>query len=266
MYMTNTFQYISDLHLLENNITKDIIHIYIKPTAENLLVAGDIGDPFSTLYQTILIWFSQNFKNTYIIAGNHEYYSGKSINIVNKKIQELCDTLGNVYFINNSIKYLNNICIIGNVLWPDVDLKYTNQLIGNVNIFNKIKNDNKKITPLFIKKLFNQELNWLTTTIDRVSQIDSVKKIIVMTHYPPLMCFRKSKYKYDNLKTAYCNSLNSLLSNINKKVCMWLCGHTHFNYSIYYNNIYIVSNCIGYNDTINKYKNNKCKNNATYVL
>ena len=265
------FQYISDIHLTQNkDIDKHLIHLYIKPSAENLLVAGDIGNPFSIKYQIILKWFSQNFKNTYIIAGNHEYY-GNIIENTNNKIQNLCNELGNIYFLNNSIRYIGDVCILGSVLWSDIDPEYFDIISKKVNIFNKISTDKyNKITPNQIKNMFNKNIKWIIDEVSRISQMENIKKIIIMTHYPPLMCFKKYKKSIsakDPLVSAYCNTLENILLTIDKKVKMWLCGHTHFNTKIYFNNVFVVSNCIGYMDSADYIKNkNKYKKDAVYVL
>lgn len=257
-----SFQYISDIHINQNNICENNIHLYIKPTAENLLIAGDIGNPFLDEYLGVLRWCSDNFKNTYIIAGNHEYYCGQPIKEVDEQINKMCNSLENVYFLNNETKYLVNICIIGTILWSNIDLKYSNEIRRNVNNFKLIKNNNgNNITPFSIKNVYEKNRKWLESEIQRLSQMDN-KKIIILTHYPPMMCFRKSIKKNDKLKTAYCNSLETMINRMNSSVCLWVCGHTHYNNTVTYNNIFIVSNCVGYI----KNNNQIHKNNAVYYI
>jgi len=262
MIDTETFQYISDIHINQNNIVGDNIQTYIEPSADNLLIAGDIGNPFLNNYSEILKWCSDHFKNTYIIPGNHEYYCMISIHKVNLTIQNICEELENVYFLNNSAKYLNDICIIGTILWSDINLTYTNEIKSKVTNFKKIKSNDILITPSFVKNEYNSNLKWLESEIETASQMDNIKKIIILTHYPPLMNFRKHKNNYDKLKTAYCNNLNRMVKNLNEKVCLWVCGHTHYNTYVKYKNILVVSNCVGY------IKNNifNHKTNAIYVV
>ena len=42
---------------------------------EILVLAGDIGDPFSPFYSKFIKLCSSSFGNIVLVAGNHEYYN-----------------------------------------------------------------------------------------------------------------------------------------------------------------------------------------------
>ena len=83
-------RYFSDLHLefiKPNEITKFIKRI---PSCINdiCILAGDIGDPYTRNYDTFMKFVSSNFKKTFMISGNHEYYNKtKNIEEVNKFLE-----------------------------------------------------------------------------------------------------------------------------------------------------------------------------------
>ena len=84
-------RYLSDLHLefiKENKINKFIQNI---PSGldEICILAGDIGNPYSKNYDFFMKFISKNFKKTFVIAGNHEYYNKT------KTIEETNDFLEN---------------------------------------------------------------------------------------------------------------------------------------------------------------------------
>lgn len=42
---------------------------------EICILVGDVGNPYQTNYDIFMKFISKNFKKTFVIAGNHEYYN-----------------------------------------------------------------------------------------------------------------------------------------------------------------------------------------------
>jgi predicted MPP superfamily phosphohydrolase len=72
-------RYLSDLHLefiKENKIDKFIQNIPSgSHTDEICIIAGDIGNPYKSNYNTFMEFLTNNFKKSFVITGNHEYYN-----------------------------------------------------------------------------------------------------------------------------------------------------------------------------------------------
>ena len=77
-------RYFSDLHLefIKPNKIEEFIRKIPSGINEICILAGDIGNPYQTNYNIFMKFISNNFKKTFYITGNHEYYNKK------KKIQE----------------------------------------------------------------------------------------------------------------------------------------------------------------------------------
>ena len=96
-------RYFSDLHLefmkpkqIEQFIKK------IPPGMEDICVlAGDIGNPYQPNYDMFMNFISGNFKKTFIIPGNHEYYNKtKSIQETNDFMKEYFKNFKNIRFLH----------------------------------------------------------------------------------------------------------------------------------------------------------------------
>jgi len=64
---------------------------------------------------------SKNFKESFITAGNHEYYNKtKTMETTNKFLEEYFTKFDNISFLNNNYEYYNNYCFIGTTLWSKI--------------------------------------------------------------------------------------------------------------------------------------------------
>ena len=62
-----------------------------------------------------------NFKKTFVIAGNHEYYNPiKTIDDTNRFLIEYFKQFNNISFLNNNYENYNNYCFIGTTLWSKI--------------------------------------------------------------------------------------------------------------------------------------------------
>ena len=160
--MKQIFQYYSDLHLEHHNsfpIIKKIQTDY----PENLILAGDIGSPFTDNYWNFLKEESKQFDKIFLICGNHEYY-GSTIDQMNKYIsrQLRLSKLSNVYFLNNDVFEIGDIKIIGTTLWSEIPKKYEKDIvqylydvINNImtNVYIDLPEDMKAIMDEMLEKL-----------------------------------------------------------------------------------------------------------------
>mgnify|MGYP001381916685 CR=1 FL=1 len=221
------FQIISDTHI--EFLNEIDINDFIIPEADYLILAGDIGSIYKlTQLKKFLIDLSNLFKYIIYIPGNNEYYNIDTIE--KKSFSQLNDILNNLNISNLKILNRNHIiiddiCIIGCILWSFIKKKLPNDLI--------------KIHDITIQK-YNQmhikDVYYIQNCLNFYK--NSKLKFLVITHYPPIPI--KKQRKNDNLSCFYKNELQHLIKNNN--IHTWVCGHIHYNFDFYMKNTRIIGN------------------------
>jgi predicted phosphohydrolase len=116
-------RYFSDLHLefIKPNKIEQFITQIPPGMDEICILAGDIGNPYQTNYDIFMQFISKNFKKTFVITGNHEYYNKtKTIQETNEFMEEYFQQFDNIRFLNNNYEMYENYCFIGTTLWSHI--------------------------------------------------------------------------------------------------------------------------------------------------
>jgi len=237
-------QYISDIHL---EYLSEIPQIY--PIGDVLVLAGDIGHPFSSIYKNFLIDMNNKFKKVFLITGNHEFYSLVNLHWGvpnwnqndNKTMEEIDDkikliileyNLNNITYLDDSYEDYEGFRFCGTTLWSKIiDQKYLN------NDMTMIKNMNIE----FRNELFNNSYEFINGIIN-----DSNLPIIMITHHLPSYDLINSVYKteeYINYSQCYASNCNQLFKD---PIKIWIFGHTHKVCNKEINEIKFLCNPIGY--------------------
>lgn len=252
-------QFASDLHLehYDSSVIND--HFFaqaIHPNSSSILcLLGDIGNPFEPIYEKFIEWCSRQFWKTLIITGNHEYY-GNNIEDVDLKIDELCKTYQNVYFLNNrTYVYCKQTVFIGTTLWSFIPEQNKEKVTECLNDYRYIFTKNRLLTTDDVNKMHMQNVIFLEEQIKKYK--DYGYKIIVLTHHSPYPQYTSKKiYETQTTNVAF----SSDQSNLFPYVDVWAYGHTHYNrpgnqLHIHPYNTIFVSNQAGYVNNICKYYN-----------
>jgi len=81
---------------------------------EICILAGDVGNPYQINYDSFMKFISKNFKKTFVIAGNHEYYNKtKTIKETNEFMKDYFHKFDNISFLNDSYEHYDNHCLLG---------------------------------------------------------------------------------------------------------------------------------------------------------
>ena len=230
-------RYFSDLHLefIKPHKIKKFIQKIPSGNDEICILAGDIGNPYQENYDIFMNFISKNFKKTFYITGNHEYYNKtKTIQETNEFLEIYFQQFDNISFLNNKYEHYENNCFIGTTLWSKItDPTY------KINDTNSIPNFD------YI------EYNKLNTLSVEFLQ-DALKKnenCIVITHHMPSSSLIDIKYKTLQMEPYhqwfYCN-MDELIETNENKIKYWIYGHTHTPSNVIKNEIQFLCNPIGY--------------------
>lgn len=233
----NLIQVCSDLHLENNNIDKQNFCDIIKPNAEILVLACDIGDPFDKIYKEFIDYCSKLFVNILIIAGNHEYYY-HSIDETNDIIEVICNSYDNVYYLNNKIFKYKDIVFIGTTLWSQISEIFND--LYTLKDYSKINN----FSPYLANEYFNINLQFINESLEKY------KNCIVISHHAPSYKCIPIEYKDDSINMCFASHLDYLFDNPN--LIGWIYGHVHNNYIDYINKKFLYANCYRTNNYNNQ--------------
>jgi predicted phosphodiesterase len=227
-------QYISDIHLEHyNKLPK------IKPIGDILILAGDIGYPFSSIYKDFLIHMNKIFKKVFLITGNHEFYScgkneGKIMEEIDDYIKSIIfdNNLNNISYLDNSYEDYEGIRFCGTTLWTQIT--NTNYLINDFKII-------KDMTIDLRNELFTNSCEFIDDTINK-----STIPIVMITHHIPShklihSIFQTDEYK--NYNQCYASNCETFFK---EPIKIWIYGHTHKESNIEINNIKFLCNPRGY--------------------
>lgn len=236
-----SFQYISDLHLEQRSKL-----VPIPVISKNMILAGDIGDPFDELYKEYLEFCSNEYENTFLVTGNHEYWNTNvnDLSQVDEQIENVVDKLDNVHFLKNGVVETDNVYFIGCTLWSKIN-KPPARLIGDEL---NIKYDGRLITWNELNELHEKDVNWISDTIKQCQD----KHIVVATHHLPTFKLLHCKYKksYLNYHDRYYTNLEHL---IQKPILAWIGGHSHCNMKIDVNGVFLSIAAFGNPNNYEKY-------------
>ena len=233
-------RYFSDLHLefiKPNKINKFLQKI--PPGIDEIcILAGDIGNPFyQSNYDIFMNYISKNFKKTFVIAGNHEYYTiskSKNMEETNLFLHTYFQQFNNISFLDNNYEYYENHCFIGTTLWS----KITNPRYEINDVYS---------IPNFDYIQYNR-LNMLSVDFLDVT-LNNNDNCIVITHHVPSNSLIDSKYKTSKMlpynQWFYCD-LDDLIKKNKDKIKCWIYGHTHTPSNMKINEIPFLCNPIGY--------------------
>ena len=217
-------QFLSDLHLEKPAHAAFVEENPIKVLGDILVMAGDISEigHTSAAIERFWDWCGDNFEQTYIVPGNHEFYCGL----------DLADTLKPFsYMVRSNVNYLNNLCvtidgktaIFFTTLWTHLTYNENeNPLLLDDPDFQNVKFDGRRLTAEAYNEAHDVCLEMLK---DSVAASTAEQKIVV-THHCPINA-EHPRYKGNGLTECFVAPLESYITT--SGIDYWIHGHTHYN-------------------------------------
>jgi len=222
-------QLLSDLHLERRPLTFETI-VDTSTCADVLVLAGDIGDPRSSIYRSFLTWCSTHYKRVVVICGNHEYRALMPLSFSEADVHmtQLVGQVSNnvVYLHSGHNVMIDGVNFIGATLWShipsSVGANYAN--IINNGLQGMLVTPGVPFTVHSMNNLFKQHLRQIESTI-LIGKSKSCKNVVI-THHAPIL---KTMYKVEDYPKnhLYGTDLEQYLKY--DIVHTWIYGHTHWN-------------------------------------
>lgn len=229
---TNIIQVCSDIHLNYGDLTHTDFPNIVSPNAEILVLAGDIGDPYTDIFEQFISYCSSGFVYVLFVAGNHEYYKHKySIKRTNDQIHKIMQKFSNVHYLNNKTFKYKDITFIGSTLWSHIADEAGPAKSYYMNECRYISG----FSPLISNYLFKMNLRFIKDSLN------TCDNCIVITHHAPSMKCIPEKYEGDPLNCCFASELDYLFQHPHIKG--WIYGHTHHNYSYVREHMFLYGNC-----------------------
>ena len=249
-------QYISDLHLEFAENREFLRENPIIPSADYLCIAGDTGyltnrrknHLFEKYADSLFDFCSKNWKQTFVIPGNHEWYGGYPY----LKTPTKYSIFPNVTFLNNKCINIEtdedyDLTIYGGTLWsqiPEVDYC---AVMGGMNDYKCIRySSNVCFTVGLSNEAHMQAKLRIKALLDKRQRLRESKphKLVIVTHHACHPDCILDKYNGSTLNSAYYTDLRDVIVQLEPEA--WIFGHTHATNSFIFNNTIIAENCLGY--------------------
>jgi predicted phosphohydrolase len=213
-------QYASDLHIEFSENNKFLAEYPLIPKGDILLLAGDITyigkQHFDNIFFDLI---SKQFKETYLVPGNHEFYSGVDVEQYMK--ETFISIRPNVHLVNNISIEIGKVHFIFSTLWSKIYPINKKNVERGVNDFYKIRKDGKTITSADFNELHRHCLGFVQSAVSKKG-----KKVMVTHHVPTQTC-NHPEYVGSAINNAFVVELWDFIET--SGVDYWVYGHHHRN-------------------------------------
>lgn len=236
--MPVSIQIVSDLHL-ETPIAYDTFTI--TPKAPHLALLGDIGNVGPREHREGMLAFLtqqlRSFQNVFFVPGNHEaFYSTwpEALSVLRSFEEDIASrreddpTLGEFILMDRRAFGIGHILILGCSLFSHVPEEHVSDVELGMNDFYR--------TEAWDVSAHNgahaRDLGWLNTQAAGAEEDPSVEAVVVLTHWSPSLDPRTCDPKHAGsiITSGFATQLDGEVCWRAKKVVMWACGHTHYNF------------------------------------
>ncbi|MDP9079965.1 MAG: metallophosphoesterase [Bacteroidota bacterium] len=215
-------QYASDLHLEFADNEEFLRYNNLVPKADVLVLAGDIVN-FHLMDDKA--WFfdylSQNFKTTYWVPGNHEYYHA-DLSVRSGSLLERIRP--NVFLVNDYAVTIDDARLIFATMWTSIKPTHQFAIERRMNDFHLIRKMGNRLTCADLEKEHKVSLAFIKKEL--AEEAPDLKKIVVTHHVPTFMNY-PPEYFGDVLNDAFAVNLTDYIFDHGPDY--WIYGHHHQN-------------------------------------
>jgi len=232
-------QICSDLHLEFAANQKWLQKNPIPALAETLIIAGDtfyLGRDYSKL--DVIKKMADDFKQVYLIPGNHEFYGGYDFDWAGRSFSE--SIFDNVKMVNNQVIEQEDVQLIFSTMWSQINI--------NVREVTKFMADFRLIQKR-TERIHVDDYNAAHASCFEFLEeaIAAPGKKVVVTHHLPSSSCNVKEFKNSPINEGFMIDKTTFISD--SDINYWIYGHSHRNKAEFeINGTKMVTNQLGYTD------------------
>jgi predicted phosphodiesterase len=233
-------QYASDLHLEFYDNSVFLARGPFKVAGDVLVLAGDtllLKDFDDYKKHRFFDWCAANYKETFLVPGNHEYYRDNVSKYPDSWEKKLRD---NVTMYENRSVVVDDTEFILSTLWSHIPMSNWLKLKKGMSDFSLIKAGLLPLTATTYNALHERDLSFIKKA---VSESKSAHKVVV-THHVPSRLLVAPEFRGSDLECGFTVDLTDYIASSN--IDVWVYGHSHRSIEKLIGHTRIVSNQIGY--------------------
>ena len=233
-------QYASDLHLEFYDNSVFMARGPLRVAGDVLVLAGDTLPlrEFDTYKQhRFFDWCSKNFKETFLVPGNHEYYRDDVALYPDSWERELRE---NVRMCENRSVVVDGTEFILSTLWSHIPMSDWLKLKKGMSDFTLIRASDGPFTASTYNALHERDLGFIKKA---VSESKAERKVVV-THHVPSRLLVSPEFRGSSLESGFTVDLTDYIES--SGVDLWVYWHSHRSIDKLIGRTRVVSNQIGY--------------------
>lgn len=215
-------QYASDIHLEFPDNSKWLSENPLDVVGDILVLSGDMlifGNERLEAHPFI-DWCSSNYRHTFLVPGNHEYYNGTDIT---RTLSDFYFPIReNVAYCNNHSEVVDDVELFFTTLWTRVSPVSEMTVQQSMTDCYRIRNGHRFLLARDYKKLHELCTHWLTGALAG----SKTSKKVVVSHHCPILA-EDPAYKANGLSEAFVVPMENYI--MGSVIDHWVFGHTHYN-------------------------------------
>ncbi len=232
-------QYASDLHLELPRNSRWIKNNPLNVSGDILVLAGDIAylgtdctnNPFWS-------WCADNYEQTLIVPGNHEYYGGFDLKYTLSAWNY--ELRSSVRYLNNTVVKIGHTSIILSTLWSNIKVENALLIESGITDFHRIRYGGNRLDFAIFNDVHRCSLDYIRNAVS----LHANDNIIVVSHHLPSQILVSDRFKGSKLNDAFSSEHGQWIAD--SKIAYWIYGHSHTNIRGKIGNTEFLSNQLGY--------------------
>ena len=232
-------QYASDLHLELPRNSRWIKNNPLNVSGDILVLAGDIADLGTDCTNNpFWSWCADNYEQTLIVPGNHEYYGGFDLKYTLSAWNY--ELRSNVRYLNNTVVKIGHTSIILSTLWSNIRVENALLIESGITDFHRIRYGGNRLDFAIFNDVHRCSLDYIRNAVS----LHANDNIIVVSHHLPSQILVSDRFKGSKLNDAFSSEHGQWI--VDSKIAYWIYGHSHTNIRGKIGNTEFLSNQLGY--------------------